>query len=82
MASGTPTVVDAFPVSEVFAGVVRGVQDGMRAAGPIDQSMVVDVAIEMRAVMITKGGIPIFSPKTTEKMLEIRLATRVRAPTA
>jgi hypothetical protein len=73
-----PTVVDSFPIDEVFAGVIRGVQKGIKAAPPVDESMVVDVAVELRAVTISKGGIPIFSPKSTEKTLEIRLATRVR----
>ena len=63
----------AADVGMVFSRAVRNIQGTM---GPRDS--VVDVEITFRSVTIDSRGIPLFTNRTEQSTVEMRLATRIR----
>ena len=64
--------VPGVEISPLFHKLVKQIRRSVD-----DASMVVDLELTFRSVTI-KNGVPIFSPKKSEKSMEIKLATRVR----
>lgn len=62
-----------FAVADVFGEVVRSVHHGIP-----DASMVVDVRMTFSSVHVSKGGVPIFAPRTAQQGIEVVLTTQVR----
>lgn len=60
-------------VGKVFSRAVRNIQSTMT---PTDA--VVDVEITFRSVTIDSRGIPLFTNRTEQSSMEMKLATRVR----
>jgi hypothetical protein len=72
--SSTPTEVPERKVAEVFNLLVHDLLNSMVKE---KHEFAVDIEITFQSVTVDERGIPLFSKKTSQSQMQIKLATRI-----